>query len=412
MNNKISYKDFLEAVVDGIMIFDTNGIMIDINEKFSEMIGYNKNEIIGMNVLDISTYKTKKSSKKYAAPIIKKLLADGCINNYETSYVKKDGTVFFAEINIKSLRDDDGNITHYIAAVLDITERIKASTRLQESEAFLRTIIHTDPNLIFVKHRNGKYIEICETLANLWGGILEDIIDKTDLDLTKMNNMSIQEAEKFRSNDLQVLNTGKQKFIPEESMTLADGTIKWYQTTKVPLKRNNKNDYLLGVSVDITERKNTLDQLKNKEAELKIKNQNLEELNTAMKVLLRQKDDNRLELEEKVLTTLKTLVAPYLNQLNNLSHDNRQQNLIKIIQTNLKEVISPFSTKLSSGYTDLTNTEIRVSDLIKNDYTNKEIAEILNISSETVAVHRKNIRKKLNIKNTKTNLRSYLKSIS
>ena len=95
-----------------------------------------------------------------------------------------------------------------------------------------------------------------------------------------------------------------------------------------------------------------------------------------------------------------------------LSPDARQQNFINIIRTNLKEVISPFSRKLSSGYVNLTTAEIQVSDLIKNGYRNKEIAELLHISSETVSVHRKHIRKKLGIRCTKTNLRSYLKTIS
>ena len=168
----------------------------------------------------------------------------------------------------------------------------------------------------------------------------------------------------------------------------------------------------MGVSVDITERKQTIDLLKKRELELEIKNQNLEELNTALKVLLQQKDANRLEFEETVLATMKTLVEPYLEKLAHLSPDARQQNFIKIITANLKEVISPFSRKLSSGYVNLTTAEIQVSDLIKNGYSNKEIGEQLTISPETVSAHRKHIRKKLGIRNTKKNLRSYLKTIS
>jgi len=131
-----------------------------------------------------------------------------------------------------------------------------------------------------------------------------------------------------------------------------------------------------------------------------------------LNVLLQKKDENRLEFEETVLATMQTLVAPYLEKLAHLSPDARQQNFINIIRANLKEVISPFSRKLSSGYVNLTTAEIQVSDLVKNGHSNKEIAELLNISSETVSAHRKHIRKKLGIRNKKTNLRSYLKTIS
>ena len=294
----------------------------------------------------------------------------------------------------------------------DMTERKTWGAKLQESEEFLRKIIYADPNLIFVKHRNGKYIEISSSLASLFNLNPDVVVGKTDLELAEMAKMSMEEAKKYRLDDLDVINTGKQKLIAEESMTLPDGTIKWYQTTKVPLIRKNVPDYVLGVSVDITERKRTIDLLKKRELELAVKNQNLEELNTALKVLLQKKDEKRLEVEEKVLATIKTLVEPYLEKLAHLSPDARQQNFIQIITANLKEVISPFSWKLSSGYVNLTTAEIQVSDLIKNGHSNKEIAELLNISSETVSAHRKHIRKKLSIRNTKTNLRSYLKTIS
>ena len=192
------------------------------------------------------------------------------------------------------------------------------------------------------------------------------------MELAEIAKMSKREAEKYRLDDLQVINTGKPKFIAEESMTLPDGTIKWYQTTKVPLVRNNVSDYILGVSVDITERKQTIDLLKKRELELGVKNQSLEELNTALKVLLQQKDANRLEFEETVLATMKTLVEPYLEKLAHLSPDARQQNFIKIITANLKEAISPFSRKLSSGYVNLTTAEIQVSDLIKSGHGNRK----------------------------------------
>ena len=82
-----------------------------------------------------------------------------------------------------------------------------------------------------------------------------------------------------------------------------------------------------------------------------------------MNVSLQKKDENRLEFEETVLATMQTLVEPYLEKLTHLSPDAGQQNFINIIRANLKEVISPFSRKLSSGYVNLTTAEIQVSDL-------------------------------------------------
>lgn len=72
------------------------------------------------------------------------------------------------------------------------------------------------------------------------------------------------------------------------------------------------------------------------------------------------------------------------------------------------DLTSPFAHKLSSTYYNLTFREVEVANLVKEGKTNKEIAELLNISPRTVKFHRDNLRKKLGIRNTKTNLRSHL----
>ena len=96
--------------------------------------------------------------------------------------------------------------------------------------------------------------------------------------------------------------------------------------------------------------KQNIDLLKEKEDELKVKNSDLEELNTALKIVLQQKEDDRTDLEERVINTIKTLIEPYLYKLKNLSQNNTQKNLVEIIEANLKEVTSSFSLKLASKY--------------------------------------------------------------
>jgi len=160
------------------------------------------------------------------------------------------------------------------------------------------------------------------------------------------------------------------------------------------------------------ELKATNTQLKQKESALEDNNHNLNELNTALKVIINHKDDVQQEIEKKILVTINTLVKPYLTKLARISPDAKQQNIIKIINANLQEIISPFSHSLASEYINLTATEIQIADLIKNTHSNKEIAELMNLSPETVIGHRKNIRKKLGIAKTKTNLSVYLKSLA
>jgi len=152
-------------------------------------------------------------------------------------------------------------------------------------------------------------------------------------------------------------------------------------------------------------------ELKKKERELKEKNYNLEELNIALKTLVSHKQENQQELEEKITAKMNTLVKPYLTKLAKICPETKQKNFITIIDANLREITSPFSRNLTSGYIHLTSTEIQVADLIKNSHSNKEVAEMLHLSPDTVIGHRKNIRKKLGITNTPKNLSAYLKTL-
>jgi PAS domain S-box-containing protein len=147
------------------------------------------------------------------------------------------------------------------------------------------------------------------------------------------------------------------------------------------------------------------------EEELRIKRANLEEVNTALKVLLKKRDENKVELEEKVFMNMKELAIPYLNKLRQTELDTLQEAFVGILESNLNDIISPFSKRLSSRYWNFTPTELRIANLIRQGKTTKEISAMLNLSNKTIDTHRKNIRRKLGIDGKKANLRSHLLSI-
>ncbi|UCD86875.1 MAG: hypothetical protein JSV01_03630, partial [Desulfobacterales bacterium] len=151
--------------------------------------------------------------------------------------------------------------------------------------------------------------------------------------------------------------------------------------------------------------------LRRRESELEVKSRHLEEANTALKVLLRQRDEHKAELEKKVLANLKELVIPYIQKLKNSRLDAKEMGYVGILESNLHEIISPFSQTLSSRHLSLTAKEIQVANLVKEGKTTAEIADLLGVSSNAIVFHRYNIRKKFGLTNQKVNLRSYLLSL-
>jgi len=161
---------------------------------------------------------------------------------------------------------------------------------------------------------------------------------------------------------------------------------------------------------EIEERIRVETALRKGEKELKAQSHHLAEVNTALKVLLKQRENDKAELQENVLSNVKELVIPYIQRLKKSRMGMNQATLVNILDSNLNNIISPFISKLSSKFLNFTPMEIRVANLVKEGKTNKEIAELLFLSKNTILFHRHNIRTKLGLKNTKINLRSHLLS--
>ena len=163
---------------------------------------------------------------------------------------------------------------------------------------------------------------------------------------------------------------------------------------------------------EITDLKLTEEALRKSREALEEQKQSLEEANIALKVLLKQREDDRLELEKKVLSNVKGLVLPYVEKLKNSRLRPKDRTLAEIIETHLNDIISPLLQKFTHAKILLTPQEMQVAALVKDGKTSKEIADILNVSEATVNFHRKNLRDKFGLKGKQANLRSYLLSIS
>jgi hypothetical protein len=161
----------------------------------------------------------------------------------------------------------------------------------------------------------------------------------------------------------------------------------------------------------VIERMTAEEELRKREKEMALMNQELQEVNTALRVLLRKREEDRYELEERIAGNIKQRILPYLEKLQTRDLDGSQKELVHILETHLKEFASGFQEGLTQIDFSITPTELRVADLVREGRTSKEIADLLNSSPRAIEFHRMNLRKKLNLKKKKTNLRSFLLSL-
>ena len=134
----------------------------------------------------------------------------------------------------------------------------------------------------------------------------------------------------------------------------------------------------------------------------------LEEMRAALKVLLRSREEDRIALERCVMANVDKLIEPFLSRLEKSRLNDQQQSLVGIIRKNLDELTATFAGKCSPRVGSLTPAEVQIANLIKLGKRTKEIAQILRLSPGTISIHRKNIRKKLELTHRKVNLQTIL----
>lgn len=163
---------------------------------------------------------------------------------------------------------------------------------------------------------------------------------------------------------------------------------------------------------NITPIKQAEETIRLREHELAQKTSNLEEANTALRVLLRQQETARKDMEERFVSNTRHFIMEYLQRLKDTQLTPRQQQYIGIIEGHVRDMLSPFLQKMFVLSQLLTPQEMKVASLIRDGRATKEIADILRVTANAVDYHRKNIRKKLGLSGKRTNLQSFLMNVT
>ncbi len=416
MDNKLltSIIDFLP---DATFVIDNEKKVIAWNRAMEEMTGVKREDILG------------KGDYAYSLPFYgenRPILIDIVMDESREAealydYVKSRGDTLYAETYVPSLNngkgaylwgtaalllDDKGNCRGAIESIRDITERKNIEIKLRDSEERLRTIFDQTFEFMGLLTVDGTLIAANKMSLDLIGATESDVLGKPFWE-TPWWNHSETEQDQLK-NAIQKASSGEPVRL-ETTHIDRNGRVRYVDFSLRPVVDGEGNIiYLNPEGHDITERKEAEEELKNREEELEIKSTNLEEVNTALKILLKERENDKVDLQEKIISNVKELIFPYIEKLKKSRLDSSHMTYVNIIDTNLNDIVSPFLQKMALKFAHLTPTEIQIANLIKGGSTTKEIGMTLNMSSGAINFHRNNIRKKLGLNKSKVNLRSYL----
>lgn len=388
----------LESCVNAVAITELEGNLAYVNKSFLKMWGYDEDqEVLGRPHVEFLEVPDRVSRVALS-------LRDGARWSGVLTGKRKDCSLFDVKTSISAFKDGTGEPIWIILSFVDISARKRTEDELKKQTLRNELIIETAIDGFFVLDVEGRILEANRAASQILGYSKQELIGLNIKDLEVSENYDeirdrAKKLMKKRADRFETRNRHKKGWVVDLE-------------TRVNFVQMNDDKFYFAFFNDITGRKRAERALTEREKELEQKAKALEEMNTALRVLIKTRDEDRMELEENVLLNIQHFVLTYLEKLKKSKLNEKQKSYVSLMEKNLEdEIVSPLSSRLSSVYLKFTPTEIKISNLVKQGKTTKEIAELLCLSIKTIESHRKSIRGKLSIKNTKTNLRSHLLSL-
>ena len=253
-DSEAKYRTFIDRANDGIIVVQ-DGIIKICNRRIIEFWGGSINEIVGKNFMEfirpdvlpdiVNRYKQRISGENIPSL-------------YETILKRKDGSSFFAELNA-GLISFEGKTADLII-IRDINERKKIEEHLRKSEDLYRTLAEASNDLIFIIDRNDR-VEYVNSFAS-------KMVNKTPEQIIGQPRSSLfpPDVVEHQKKALKVVFDKGVPFRSEGALIFGD-RMHWYDHYLKPLTdTDNRVRSVLGISRDITERKNTEIALRESEA--------------------------------------------------------------------------------------------------------------------------------------------------
>jgi PAS domain S-box-containing protein len=233
----------------------SDGMMISINEAFTRILGYTEDEVIGKTTLELNLWADQNDRNH----LVKKLLEHGKVEDFETIFLKKDGSIIYGLLSA-SLIELDG-ATHILTVTKDISLRKQVEEKLIREQFLINALMNSLTDHVYFKDLESRFIRNNRAHALSFGfNDPDQLVGKSDFDF-----FAEHAARQAFNDEQKIIKTGE-PVLKEERLTRKDGTVAWFSATKLPLRDNlGKIIGTFGISRDITEWKMTEEALKHSE---------------------------------------------------------------------------------------------------------------------------------------------------
>ena len=384
IESKSKFESIYNNAAAGIDLLDKDFKIIDLNERLAEMLGYTKEELMGTSILDVTFPEDIELTIKNLNNLV-----NGNLDLYslEKRYKKKDGSVFWGDLSVSVIRNENGRFQSIIGVIVDITTRKQAEELLEESEEKYRELVENANSIIAKFDKDGRIISMNEFGLNLFGYKEQELIGKTWIETI---------LPKVESNGkiLENLATEMIKEPDKYSISINENIKK--NGERVWIYWNNKPIYdkgdlvgILSVGTDITDRKKAEENLCNA-------NKQLEEADRLKSIFLSSMSHELRTPLNSIIGFTGILLQGLAGDLND--EQNKQLGIIKKSSQHLLSLINDILdiSKIEAGKIDLSCEYFDLKELIE-----EIIATFDTMANEKNIEIERDIPKNINVYNDK-----------
>jgi PAS domain S-box-containing protein len=292
---------FVDQVTDyALLTLDTNGNVTTWNAGAERLKGWRADEIIGQHFSRF--YEPDERAK--TTEELEIAARDGRFE-IEGWRLRKDGSRFWANVVITPLRDEAGVLRGFGKVTRDFTERRRAADELARAHRFVDSVLESIPAMVFVKQASDlTFVRLNKAGEELLGVARTELLGKSDHDL-----FPPAEADFFVKKDREVLQRGELVTVEEEPLHTPRGE-RWLHTKKIPIPgADGEAQYLLGISLDITEARQSKERLRQAHAALAELNDRLGAQNDELVRVNRAKSDFLAMMSHELRTPLNSIIG-------------------------------------------------------------------------------------------------------
>jgi DNA-binding CsgD family transcriptional regulator/PAS domain-containing protein len=315
---------------------------------------------------------------------------------------RSDGTYTTVSDQGAVLLDAEGTPTNMIGAMRDVTGERAAERARADAEELRRVLFRIGKPAMQIDMA-GDYVDATPAALEFFRRTPEDMLTANVRDDFPASVLGIVRGES-------PVDQGGTEL--EVDCTVA-GEVKSLVLTVLPCHLGDDPGFFL-LGTEITAQKVLQRELARSERALRRQATITDERNAALRVLLDQREQDRAELEERVVGNVEQLIEPTLDRLSKSLRHRPERMELEALRVNLREIVGPFAQRLRAVKGDtapLTRRETEVANLVRLGKTSDEIAEALHISRSSVAFHRANVRRKLGIPKRGPHLATHLASL-